>query len=439
MTELETALRQAREALDRSEPLEAFAALRFFLAAPELGEHGEEWTEAWTLFAEVADEVVGPPLGDQARRLADNRDAPTVLYDFGYEAIEVGLPDLAAGVLHRLNDLESGVEQYVTEYVVALESLGSNDLAVETLEAVPSLLEESFMCRYLLAFNAVMSGEPEKARAIELQPAGHEQEIMAARIERFLARIDGLAEFSSLHDRDLRGWQFVTTGSVLLHLSPHGFDEGMNGRYAFVQDSYALCRLGLQRLKAVLEAWEIIPPRVFFVDERGSKVLAHAAADMLSVPVEEYPAEGTDQQGLVVVYDLDLVDPATLYSLHQKRPNQPLFAHAACWVAPPAFAPDFHTFQYQSNVPPWGEQMRYDPETEEMATTEPDSSTDEEFAERVLAATPTDEEVDTLDDLLAFVRVAAELPEDAAPTALVDRVTRSRFWDSSPVKSSQFA
>ena len=41
-------------------------------------------------------------------------------------------------------------------------------------------------------------------------------------------------------------------GSVLLSESPHGYDEPMRGRYAFLQDSPALIRLGIERLRQVL-------------------------------------------------------------------------------------------------------------------------------------------------------------------------------------------
>lgn len=438
MTELDDALVTARKALDADAPMDAFGALRFFLASPDLADETDHWRDTWLLFGEIADAIVGPPLGDHARRAADEPTNENALYDLGYEAIEVGLPDLAAGVLHRVNALQPGEERFVTEYVAALESLGRNDLAVEVLDESPALLEESFMCRYLLAFNAIMTGDPSRAASLDLESTTGEEQFMSDRIARFLARIDGLGEYSALDEDDLRGWQFVTTGSLLLHLSPYGYDEGMNGRYAFVQDSYEMCRAGLDRLKLVLDEWDAAPPRVFHLGDRGSRILAAAAASLLDVPLAAFPEDGTDRQGLVVAYDLAAVDPAMLYALHQKRPAQPLFAHAVCWTSPPPFAPDVHTLQYQSNVAPWDERMQYDAESEEMKTVAPDDAPAEEHAERIVESSPPPSEFDPPEVLVGFARVLAGLADEALPTGLVDRATRPRFWDSSPVKSGRF-
>src|SRR5258708_13714115 len=97
--------------------------------------------------------------------------------------------------------------------------------------------------------------------------------------------------------RDLRGWHFVLTGGLLLHLSPHGFDEGMNGRYAFVQDSGALCLEGIQRLRAVLDTLKCTVPRVFELPERSSAILAHAVAQLLHCPLVPWPEIGSTQEG----------------------------------------------------------------------------------------------------------------------------------------------
>ena len=131
---------------------------------------------------------------------------------------------------------------------------------------------------------------------------------LSARIIRMLRRADALSGHVPLDSRDLRGWHMVITSGLLLHVSPHGFDEGMNGRYAFVQDTPELCLEGIERVKAVLAALEIAPPRIFALPERSSSILAQATARILDCPLESWPDGGSEEPGLIVAYDLALLD-----------------------------------------------------------------------------------------------------------------------------------
>ncbi|MBO7941494.1 hypothetical protein JTP77_037185, partial [Streptomyces sp. S9] len=84
----------------------------------------------------------------------------------------------------------------------------------------------------------------------------------------------------ALDGTDLRGWQFVLGGTILGTLSPYGFDAGMAGRYAWLQDSPEQCLRGLLRLKAVLEAAGTRPASVSLLPDRGSRILGLAAAEV---------------------------------------------------------------------------------------------------------------------------------------------------------------
>src|SRR5262249_55251727 len=153
-----------------------------------------------------------------------------------------------------------------------------------------------------------------------------------------------------------RGWHFVLTGGLLLHLSPYGFDV-MRGRYAFVQDSEATCLEGIRRLEAVLGALELGPPRVLVLEDRASAILGHAAAEVLRLPVASWPS---DEPGLIVAYDLASL--GDLQSLREYRPGQILWGHASCWTEVQPVAADFVTFLHQQNRPIGGPRLKVDHE-----------------------------------------------------------------------------
>ena len=57
-----------------------------------------------------------------------------------------------------------------------------------------------------------------------------------------LARADIARAVTPLDHQDLRGWHYVLTGGILAGLSPYGFDAGMTGRWAYVNDSMDAAR-----------------------------------------------------------------------------------------------------------------------------------------------------------------------------------------------------
>ncbi len=140
-----------------------------------------------------------------------------------------------------------GDPELLAELCAALEASQLNAEAVRWLEQSPAARQGSFLLRYLLAWNAAMSGDLARAQneLPTLAPADADERAMQHRISGFIARADTIATASPLDGRDLRGWHFAINGSVLLHTSPYGRDEGMNGRYALIQDNEALCHEAL--------------------------------------------------------------------------------------------------------------------------------------------------------------------------------------------------
>src|SRR4029077_773926 len=92
----------------------------------------------------------------------------------------------------------------------------------------------SFLCAYLYAFNAAMTGRLDLARTAlaDLQPDSSETESMRGTIAGIVARAERIAGVCALDARDLRGWHYVLTGGLVIHQSPYGFDDPMHGPHA---------------------------------------------------------------------------------------------------------------------------------------------------------------------------------------------------------------
>lgn len=224
------------------------------------------------------------------------------------------------------------------------------------------------------------------------------------------ARADRIAPVSPLDARDLRGWQYVLSGTLVLHQSPYGFDEPMHGRYAWLQDGLPGIAFGLQRAAALLRG----VPCVYAPPGRGHQIVAAALARLLGVEVAPWPVIGVPAPGVVALYDLaDLAAPDAA-RLVERRPEQVLFAHAAPWTQDSSLAPELVTLLYESIVPPWT-----------------DDRSDDELADALVTGPRLDADELAADDPARF----AALVERAWPPA---PGPRSRLWAGGPVPSNRF-
>ncbi|WP_254897646.1 hypothetical protein [Kitasatospora sp. NA04385] len=227
-------------------------------------------------------ELVGiDELAGAAAALAADPSAPGALYAYGYACIEHGLSGLAvpalrqalAGALRgdgvpeakrrlfgRARPAAAAVDprQVLLELAVALEDGERHDEAVELLREHEDVTGD-WPDRYLLVHNALMAGRLDLAREVfaRLSAPDDTWRPAADRIRRTLARADAVPPAGPA---DLRGWHHVLTGGLLATLSPFGYDAGMTGRWAYLQGGWGDCRLGLERLRAVLAATGRRPP-----------------------------------------------------------------------------------------------------------------------------------------------------------------------------------
>jgi hypothetical protein len=402
-----------RALIDSGDDRAAFARVRARLAWP----HGKELPDvaAWLdLLARLAAGKGAGELADVAAAAVRDPDSPDHLYDLGYALIDAGAPSIAASVLWRCLGLVGESEEVVCELVSALESALAYGDAFQILEQHASLRNRSFLCEYLYAFNAAMTGRLDTTRAVvgRLTPDSPETEQMKATIAAIVERADRVAAVTPLDARDLRGWQYVLTGTLLSHQSPYGFDEPMHGRYAWLQDSVSRVATGIARLAPLVRALHV--PCVYAPPGRDHEILALAVSKMIDLPIAPWPAVGVPAPGLVVVYDLAELSAADVQRLQQRKADQVFYAHASPWTQDFPIAPDVTTLLYQILAAPWDTERSVDDIVAEI-TASPGMDADEASA----------------DDVSRW----AALVEKAWPPLLGPR---ARLWAGGPVPSNRF-
>ncbi|OKI28775.1 hypothetical protein [Streptomyces sp. CB03911] len=435
---------KVREALRGGDPAAAMRELRLGGEEPDLA-------EAAPLVAEIAAAVGFDDLARAARALAGAPGGAGPLYAYGYACIERGVPFLAVPALTEA--LRLAVEPAPTrglfgrvrrqpapeprailaELAVALEDEERHAEAVDVLERHQGILRD-WPDRYLLAYNAVMAGDLDRARRTldALPPAGTDWQSAADRLHRALDRAAVAAPAGGPGHQDLRAWHFVLTGGLLGTLSPYGFTAGMTGRYAYLGDSYDQCRHGLDRLRLILDAAGLRPRSVSLLPDRPSRALGLAAARLFGLPAEPY-RQGTPDT-LVVAYDLSEVDEALVPGLRARAAGEVLYEHATCWTSPPPVSADVSTLLVQVVRAPWDAATRYVPGGEPVE--EPaDARPAEELAAEICAADPGPDAGDgdtppDLDEALADFTRAVRGRWLAGP--------RDRVRSSGPVRSSRF-
>lgn len=440
---------RAQAALTRKDPQAAFQEFREAVSYPNLSmsASSSHWKEVFGFFAQVAEPLVSTEIAFYIKAVARHPRDEKALYNLGYHLIEHGLPRIAATVLARAYWVLPDSISILSELSIALEQSNFHAAAYDFLKTAPSLTKTNFLCRYLLAFNALMTTRIEEARKLvpalerligKIPEKIQDETFMLSQIKQMLARADAIHTISKLNEQDLRGWHFVMTSGLVLHLSPHGFDEGMHGRYAWVQDRPIFCLEGIKRLQAVLNHLAISPSQIFLIPDRDSEILAHATATEFQLPIKPWPPEGSQEPGLIVVYDPKQLSKALWEQLSIHHPGQILFYHAVCFTEDFPVAPDVHTYFYQFNTPPWGEKRV---QSEDQTTWEilpPLEGAPEEIAKLITESDISDANLDDIPSLLQFVQSAALLQNKAGLALLQQQNRRLRQRTDSPVKSNQF-
>lgn len=390
MDDVAAVCQEAEQALGNDDAGRGFTVLRPVLERADQLD-AADWAAAFGLFARISTGLGGDALGrlvQLAQAVAQDGTDATTLYELGYELIEQRLFGVAVPVLERAHRLLPDDEHIVNELLVALDGVDDHARIRTLIDDNRSLLRKQFRYRYALVRHTIMDGDLAEAKRLAraLRPGLRaDQRSMAAQLTGMLARADAVGAVCALDGDDLRGWHFVLTGGLLLHVSPFGFEQ-MRGRYAYTADSEDRCLEALHRLRAVLDVLGR-PAGVLALPDRNSTALGVAAGRHLGQRVTTVDEARLDTPGLLVAYDLDGADEPVLQALSAHRPGQMLWVHAAQWTVDQPVTADLTTYLHQVNVGPWDEgRVRVDPERNETVRVPAVEGGPEELADRVLAA-----------------------------------------------------
>jgi len=441
--DIETSLHDIDAQLRGGDHDGAYRALRAVLGYPAAR------IETDALFARAAKQLAtlsrtfgAVALADKAACVAATPNDPNALFDAAYGFYEARQFEVAATLLARANRVAPGQPPILAELAMCLERLHRHGEAALTLD-VSGTPERDAMCAYLSGFHWLMSGDLDIPRRRVAQLVGVEEgpiPFLRAALAAMIARADAvLAAGLLLDERALSAWQAVLSGTLLLHESPHGYDAPMHGRYAFVSDSPALMREGLERLAAFLADAGQRPSRVVAAPCRASRILARAAAHRLGLAYLDW-TPGAESNGLVVAWSMETIeDTAFLQALHAHAPAQRLFVHASCWTEPFTYAPDLTTFLHQAVTNPYtGGAMRVDANGDGVTRAEPDPRDDETLAREILSATAEDDSVTAAAQVLTLSRAFTKLPDDTRPGFLRTTGLRIHQRAGNAVPSARF-
>lgn len=421
-------LEDAVAKLNAGDPAGCMTSLRQLAGYPAVVSQ-DVWVDIAEILARLAETDV-PALADSALRFTNAPDDLQSIYDLGYQLFECQCHALAAAAFSRADSISPGLAPVVSELVVSLEEMGLYADAHVLLKRHDHLLDDNLLFVYLSALNGILCGQPDHARALlpRLVPREPHEHFVVARICRMLARIEHIQSATPLSSMDLRGWHHALTGGALLHLSPHGYDQAMRGRYAYVQDNLSQMRGAIDALQQLLNINAHPIAQVVLLPERGSEALGLATAAVLGLPCVDFQP---GVAGLVVAHDLDRLPHPLQVALQQHSPDQLLWAHAACWTQPPICAPDITTLLYQFYTAPWDTPIATEsPEPEATGNAQ-------QLADAILAASP---------------QLSDALPEQCIPlwnrlvqgtgyaTPAIQRQSgpRDRMWLMGPVLSNRF-
>jgi hypothetical protein len=414
------------EAVSNGAGDEALSLVLPFISYPGASADQTAWPEALMVFRAMCAQR-GSPLAQHVENVLTDPTDAHALFDAGYAAYEVGLFGVAAEFLWRANRVLPEQPGIVMELVACFEELMAYGAAAKVLDESPEVLSSSFLARYLRCFVAVMTGDLGAAETLcgSLgEPADEKEVFLAAAVANMLQRGAALSPVVPLDERALQGWHAVINGGLLLHVSPHGLDEPMRGRYAFVHDTYALCREGIDKLRMCLEHAGLAPAQVIVMPDHDSQIIGRATGEILGLPVVEGPST---EPGLVVSYDADRLGTAErMQALEFHQPDQIWFSHASRWIEPFPFCPDVTSFLYQVNVAPW-EPGPGQSEQQPLGL--------EEAAAAIVSATSEDTDMGVLRATLDATKVLAEA---AALGIRRSSGQRLRFRNGSPVPSARF-
>lgn len=344
---------------DATARLRELSAMAFRVAAPlATGER-----EALLLDLANACEALraSDDLLEQLRTSSRTADDPRALDAAAAMLSDAGLSRPAAALLRAALALGHQDTETVDRLAVALHRSGEEAAATHVYQEHPWAVERSVYSRALASHHAALRGELTAVRELleDLPTDAPVRDYRGFAVAR-LARADALGgpeDAAATAGSELRWWEVVLQGSVLLHSSRAG-EEDMKGRYAAVWDREDLFQSVLGLLDAVLVDAGLSPTAILAAPDRDSQVLGHVLAARYGLDGVRSLEEGPTVEGvpLVVAYRWhDLGD--WLSRIDAAMPHAVFFAYSLDWTRTHPVAPDVIGMLAQVLYPPWGQRQ----------------------------------------------------------------------------------
>ena len=383
---------------------------------------------------------------DTLRAAAADVDDPEALFEAGWELVEVDLDALAVTPLARALTLQPGNVAIVNELALALEAAGSPAEAARLYRENAWAVDESETAQGLYSHFAAMGGDWEATHtmALRIDLAG-EHAFFRERALRRVGRATAVHGVARLTDDDVRGWDAVLAGSLLLCRAPDDLD-GMNGRFGALweQPGDLVHRLGV--LRALLDRAGRMPTRVVAGSDRDSQVLGWAIATLFGLPAPVSPAEPTPpgEPSLVVLFDWSTLDEEFFDRFGADR-DAVLFAYTLDWTRRHPLAPDLVAMQAEALFAPWSEGMRLDGPPDAMLDPDParrpklvtvpaDDREPQQIGVDLAAVPATPAEGTDVDELFGLIDALRTQPGDVG----LFGGPRDQYFPDGPVTSGKF-
>lgn len=395
----------------------AFEAIREKLKYPGQIENREELKALTDIMARCFAEFGNESLQQACEALAQDSINSDTLYQLGFELVNTQYPDIASTVLSYALWQSPQDLRILYELTASLEMQGLYELALKYLKESNT---DAFLARYLMAFNTLMTGDIAGSEKITttLTANSESSNHMLKRLHAIFARAEAVDGVTSLDKSDYRGWHFILTGGLLLHLPDP--KENSYGQYHYLEDSESLCKEGIYRLCLIFDVWKMEIPRILSFDNPESQRLGLAFSDILGIP--EKKVVTPKEAGLFVIYDHSNVISEVMDIISKHKSGNQIYCHASQFTREYKVAPDFTNLMYSSIISPWDRHIIF-PRRPELPTSAPTES-DEQLAKRIISS---DIQKSNLKDLQKLLDLA-QAGKFFAAISMVEGSSREKQW-----------
>lgn len=390
-------------------------------------------------------DAVGESLGEAVAQ----PDDAALMHLAGTKLIDIGLSDLAIGVLAFALSTDPSSVNTAIELSFALEDVGNHRDAALVLRSNREILNHPLGAG-LIAHDAAMAGDLKTVRAVlPFVPSGDEAHLMRERAQGYVKRSAALERSIILDGGSVRGWHALLSGGVLLETSEAGAE--MNGRYGarwLDEDNVLKMIVGLID---VLHRVGRRPTAVISPPDRASQILGRAVAQALRADADDDVAFASQlgdvefDLGLIVAFEWSSAGALDLEEI-RTRADLILFAGTLNWTQRSGTSPDVVGMLAELCVPPWEERMRITNtavlttgERPKIETLPADTRDAQVVAESLTSRLPERPFVRRPTANIAEVRELCDALASAHDHVGVFGGVRAQFFPGGPVASNRFA